>query len=445
MSSQLNGPLAGLLDRGITRRAFLQFCAATTALLALPASYAPRVAAAVARAPRVPLVWLRGAGCGGDSEAFLRAANPGIDELLLDLLSVDYFETLMAPAGTAADASRSAMRAQFPNGYIAIIEGAISTIDDGVFHTVGGRPFRDVVREVCDGAAATIAVGSCAFDGGLAAATGGSIDAVGVAQVTSNPRFVALPGCPVNVANLTATIVHYLTFKSLPPADPRGRPLFAYGSLLHNQCERRPHFEFGEFVLDWGDEGAQKGWCLYKMGCKGPETFANCASVRYDVGTSWPVQAGHGCIGCTMPGFWDSMSPVFARLPPWLPFNPDVSADAAGIALVGGVGALAMAHGAASIVRARLGAASERRLGSAVLVAPDVATERVSSAAVPGDTSEVATASPAAVPAAADVLETVALEPVAVPELPPEPPPEPAAFAVRSSDPFPAEPTAEDT
>jgi hydrogenase (NiFe) small subunit (hydA) len=364
MPPQLSGPLAGLVDRRISRRAFLRFCVATTTLLALPTTYASHVAAAVASAPRIPLVWLRGEGCGGNSEAFMRAANPGIAELLLDSLSVDYLETIMAPAGAAAEAARTTTMARFPAGYIAVVEGAISTADDGVYHTVGGRPFRDVVRDVCDGALATIAVGSCAFDGGLARASGGNTDAAGVDQIVANPRFVALPGCPVNVANLAATLVHFLTFNALPAADSRGRPLFAYGSLLHNLCERRPHFEFGEFVREWGDEGAQKGWCLYKMGCKGPQTFSNCATTRYDEGTSWPVQAGHGCIGCHMPGFWDSMGPAYSRLPGWLPFNPDVTVDAAGMTVVGGVAALAAAHGAASIARARRHAASRRRTAS---------------------------------------------------------------------------------
>ncbi len=155
-----------------------------------------------------------------------------------------------------------------------------------------------------------------------AAAAGGPTGAVGVAGVVPDGRLINLPGCPLNVENLTATIVHYLTFKELPPTDGRGRPLFAYGGLIHNQCERRAHFEFGEFVLAWGDEGAQKGWCLYKMGCKGPETFANCPTVRYGEGASWTVKAGHGCIGCTMPGFWDAMTPAYRRLPPPLPFMP---------------------------------------------------------------------------------------------------------------------------
>jgi hydrogenase small subunit len=423
MPPRLTGPLGGVLDRQVSRRAFLRFCAATTALLALPQTFTPKVAAAVSKAPRIPLVWLRGEGCGGNSEAFLRAAQPGIAELLLDALSIDYLETLMAPAGAdAAESLRTAMT-HFPNGYIAVVEGAISNADDGVHHTVGGRAFRDVAREVCDGALATIAVGACAFDGGLARAAGGTTDASGVVQVVSNPKYVALPGCPVNVANLSATIVHFLTFGSLPVADIRGRPLFAYGSLLHNLCERRPHFEFGEFVLDWGDEGAQKGWCLYKMGCKGPQTFSNCPTTRYDEGTSWPVQAGHGCIGCHMPDFWDQMGTAYGRLPGWLPLNPDVSADTGGLALVGGIAAVAGAHGAASIVRFKRRAAIARRAAAAAVTAAEAAVDAPTEPAAPpvdvapepaAGTDDAAAAEPAAEPG--EELVSAAAEPAAGPE-----------------------------
>ena len=246
----------------------------------------------------------------------------------------------------------------------------------------------------------------------------------------------------MNAANLAATIVHFLTFNALPAVDSRGRPLFAYGSLQHNICERRPHFEFGEFVLDWGDEGAQKGWCLYKMGCKGPQAFANCATTRFDEATSWPVQSGHGCIGCTMPGFWDQMGPAYGRLPSWLPFNPDVSVDAAGMALVGGVAAAAVGHGAASIVRFRRRAASERRLAAAsaspsasAAPAPDLAVP-----AAPLTTPAVALPMPPSeheagpVPATAPVPEVAPVpEAAPVPEVGPGP--EPAIPAVATEEP----------
>jgi hydrogenase small subunit len=369
MTRQEDGLYAAMLQRGVSRRAFLKFSAAMAATLALPVTYAPRIAAAVATAPRLPVIWLRGQDCGGDTEAFLAATEPTVAELVLDLLSVEYHETIMTPAGSAAVLSRTGAMERYPGGYLAVIEGAIPTADDGMSCTTGGRAFKDVVREVCDGALATIAVGSCAFDGGAPGASGGSTGAVGVGQVVPDARLINLPGCPVNVENLTATIVHYLTFKEFPVTDSRQRPLFAYGGLLHNQCERRAQFEFGEFVLAWGDEGSQKGWCLYKMGCKGPETFANCPTALYADGTSWAIKAGHGCIGCTMPRFWDAMGPAYQRLPSPLPFASNVSADQIGLALVGGVAALTVAHGSATYVRERRVRGVERR--EALAVAPE--------------------------------------------------------------------------
>jgi hydrogenase small subunit len=242
-----------------------------------------------------------------------------------------------------------------------VVEGAVPTADDGMACTVGGRAFRDVVREVCDGAIATIAVGSCAFDGGAPGASGGPTGAVRVEEIAGDARLINLPGCPINVMNLTATIVHYLTNGELPVTDSRRRPLFAYGGLLHNQCERRAHYEFGEFAIAWGDEGAQKGWCLYKLGCKGPETFANCPTAMYAARTSWAVKAGHGCIGCTMPNFWDAMGPAYQRLPAPLPFAPNISSDQIGLALVGGVAAVTAVHGAATYGRELRNRVVERR------------------------------------------------------------------------------------
>ncbi len=331
------------------------------ATLALPAAYAPRIAAAVAAAPRTPLVWLHGQACGGNTAAFLRTAEPTVAEMLLDVLSVEYHETLMAAAGTGAGQSLADVMERYPNGYLAVVEGSIPTADAGVTCLVGGRPFGEIAREVCDGAAITIAVGSCAFDGGAPAASGGTTGATGVAAAIADTRLIALPGCPLNPDNLAATIVHYLTFKEPPPSDGQHRPYFAYGGLIHNQCERRASFEFGQFVQSWGDEGAQKGWCLYKLGCKGPQSFANCPTARYADQVSWPIRAGHGCIACTMPDFWDSMGAAYLRLPPPVPFLPQVTVDQAGQLLVAGVGAVTVVHGTASYVRSRRTRRAERR------------------------------------------------------------------------------------
>ena len=410
-----DGLLAALLARGVSRRSFLKFCAAMTATLAIPASHASEIAAAVAAAPRLPLVWLHGQACGGNTATFLRSSDPTTAEILVDLLSVEYHETLMASSGPEAERSRVETMATYPNGYLAVVEGGIPTAEDGVHCMVGGRVFRDIVREVCDGAIATIAVGSCAFDGGTPAASGGETGAVGAGHVVSGGELIALPGCPLNVDNLAATIVYYLRFKKLPPTDPQHRPLFAYGGLIHNQCERRAAFEFGQFVTSWGDEGAQKGWCLYKMGCKGPEVYANCPTQKYADGTSWPVRAGHGCIGCTMPRFWDSMGPAYARLPAPLPFAPNISADFIGAAVVAGVAGVTVVHGGASYVRER----RARAAGHGAPVGATEATEPAGDGAGGTDAATADVATSAALGTAAVAPPAELASPALVEETPP--------------------------
>jgi hydrogenase small subunit len=112
---------------------------------------------------------------------------------------------------------------------------------------------------------------------------------------------VNIPGCPPNGYNFLSTVLYLLTFKKLPALDNDGRPKFAYGRLIHDNCERRPHFDAGRFAMEFGDEGHRKGYCLYKLGCKGPETYNNCPTLLYnDAGSqAWPVGTGHPCFGCS--------------------------------------------------------------------------------------------------------------------------------------------------
>ncbi len=280
------------------------------AVLGFTHRYTSRILGALEGAPRVPLIWLSGQDCGGNTEAFLRAETPSLSTLLLDWLLVDYHELLMSPAGSDAERSRLATMKVFPHGYIAVVEGGIPLADGGVYCTIGGRAFADVVREVCADALATIAVGMCAWDGGLPAARGGVTGSVGVEDLLKT-IVLGLPGCPMNGENLLATLVHYLAFGELPPTDSVGRPFFAYSQTIHGQCERLEHFKAKRFAREWGDAGYRQGWCLLYLGCKGVYTVANCPAMRFNGATSWPVAAGHPCIGCTMPGFWDAMRPFY--------------------------------------------------------------------------------------------------------------------------------------
>lgn len=338
---------AYLESRGVSRRSFLRYCTSVTAALALPASFAEKVAAALAADNRPAVLWLEFQDCAGDTEALLRAGRPTAAELVLDYLSVDYHETIMAAAGHQAEAARKQTLEAYRGKYLVVVEGAIPTKANGVYCTVGGRSAVDIAREVCGGAMATICAGTCSSFGGIQAAHPNPTGAVSVAELLPSAPIVNLPGCPVNADNLTATIVHLLTFGSLPPLDRLRRPLFAYGKRIHDNCERRAHFDAGQYVEAWGDAGHRQGWCLYKMGCKGPATFHNCPTVRYNEGTAWPIGAGHGCVGCSEPSFWDTMSPFYGRLPGVPGWGVEATATKVGLGLVAGTAAVFAVHGVA--------------------------------------------------------------------------------------------------
>lgn len=303
MNSQEESILQSLVKHKISRRDFLKFCGVMAATLAMPQSAAAQIEKALVAAKRTPVVWLELQDCAGCSEAFLRASHPTAAEVILDVLSVDYHETIMAAAGHQAEEAKAATIKA--GGYLLVVEGSISTFGDGEYCCIGGRSSVDILKEAAKNAVAVVAVGNCATFGGIPKAKPNPTQAVGVMDLIKDKPVLNIPGCPMNPVNLTATVVHFLTFGALPEMDKLHRPLFAFGQLIHNNCERRGHFDRGEFVRVWGDAGHRLGWCLYQMGCKGPMTYQNCPIVRYNDGTNWPIGAGHPCIGCAEPDFWD--------------------------------------------------------------------------------------------------------------------------------------------
>ncbi len=292
-----------LAREGMSRRDFLKFCSVMAGALALPHKEAFAISKALESPKRLPVVWLELQDCAGCSEAFLRSPSPTAAELVLDVLSVDYHETIMAPSGFQAEKSKEDAIAA--GGYVLVVEGSISTAGVGEYCCVAGKSSRYILEEAAKNAVAVIAIGNCATFGGVPAANPNPTRAVGVWDIVKDKPVVNIPGCPINPANLTATVVHFLTYGSLPAMDQLNRPLFAFGRRIHDNCERRGHFDAGEFVLEWGDDGHRAGWCLYKMGCKGPTSYHNCPTIRFNDGVNWPIGAGHPCIGCSEPGFWD--------------------------------------------------------------------------------------------------------------------------------------------
>ncbi|MEJ8836032.1 hydrogenase small subunit [Ramlibacter sp. AN1133] len=288
---------------GLSRREYLQFCATLAATMGLPRGADAAVAKAIETAPRPSVIWLHFQECTGCSESLLRAEHPTLEKLILDVISLDYHETLMAAAGHQAEAARKAAMKANKGKYVLVVEGAIPMAQGGNYCKIGGHKAVDLLKECAVDAAAVIAIGSCASWGGMPSTGPNPSGASSVSDVL-HEKVVTIPGCPPNPYNFLATVVHYLTFGKLPEVDDQGRPKFAYSRLVHENCERRAHFDAGRFAMQFGDEGHRKGYCLYKLGCKGPETYANCSTIGFgDAGeNNWPVGCGHPCIGCAEKG-----------------------------------------------------------------------------------------------------------------------------------------------
>ena len=148
-----------LATRGISRRRFLQWCSAMTAAMALPKDYAPRVVRALETGKKPVMVWLEFQDCAGNTESMLRTTHPSIEDVVLDVLSLEYHETIMAGAGKQAEEVLERVRRENKGEYIVIIEGAIPTAEGGIYCTIGGKTALQIAQEMTADAALTIAVG----------------------------------------------------------------------------------------------------------------------------------------------------------------------------------------------------------------------------------------------------------------------------------------------
>ena len=299
-----------LSEAGFSRRDFMKWAGAMTAFMALPASFAPVVARAAELSDRVPVIWLHMAECTGCSESLLRSDTPTIDSLIFEHISLEYHETIMAASGWQAEHTLENSMQKHKGNYILMVEGGIPMGKTENYLTVGGhgKTGYSIAKEACENAKAILAIGTCSSFGGIQAANPNPSNAQALSKVT-NKTIINVPGCPPSEKNIVGNILQFLLFKEAPALDVYNRPKWAYGLRIHDLCERRGHFDAGEFVEQFGDEGAKNGYCLYKVGCKGPYTFNNCSRERFNSHISWPIQAGHGCIGCSEPDFWDTMQP----------------------------------------------------------------------------------------------------------------------------------------
>lgn len=341
--------------QGVSRRSFLKFCSLTATSLGLAPAFASTIAHAIETKPRTPVVWLNGLECTCCSESFIRSGHPLVSDVVLSMLSLDYSHVLMAAAGHQAEQILDDVRAEHDGNYILAVEGNPPLNEDGMFCIIGGRPFVEQLQYMAEGARAVIAWGSCASNGCVQAARPNPTQATPIHEVIRDKPIIKVPGCPPIPEVMTGVITYMLTFDRMPPLDRLGRPNMFYGQRIHDKCYRRPHFDAGQFAEAWDDEGSRRGYCLYKMGCRGPTTYNACSTVRWNGGVSFPIQSGHGCIGCSEENFWDN-GPFYERLAqintPLL--GAEGNADQIGFAAAGVVGAGIAAHtGLTALKRAR--------------------------------------------------------------------------------------------
>lgn len=294
-----------LQKRGISRRNFLKIATLTAAAIGLEYTQVGRVIAQFETRPRQPVIWLHFQDCTGCSEAITRSHNPGLTNLILNDVSLNYHETLMAAAGHQAEEAKQQAMEEYYGEYILVVEGSIPTLPG--MTSIGGRAAEDILREAAEGALAIVPVGNCAAFGGIPKARPNPTGAAGVMELIEGKPIINVPGCPPIPEVMTNTIAHVLVLglEGLE-VDSLKRPKMFYGQTVHDRCSRRGFYEAGKFAESFGDEGYKAGYCLYKLGCKGPTTYNACPTIKWNEGTSWPVEAGHPCLGCSEPDFWDA-------------------------------------------------------------------------------------------------------------------------------------------
>ena len=256
----------------------------------------------------------------------------------------------MAAAGHQAEEAMHNTMEKYKGEYLLLCEGSIPLTADGVYCCIGGRSYNDIIQEAADGAKAVIAWGNCASSGCVQAASPNPTGATPIHKVIHGKPIINVQGCPPIAEVMAGVVVHLLAFERIPQLDGLGRPKAFYSRRVHDTCYRRPNFDAGLFVESFDDENARRGYCLYKMGCKGPSTYNSCGVIKWNNGVSFPIQSGHPCIGCSEANFWDN-GPFYRRLPEFPGFGIESTADKVGVALGVGTAVGIAAHAITTNIR----------------------------------------------------------------------------------------------
>ncbi len=287
--------------------------------------------------------WLAGMSCDGCSVAVTGATAPSVEDLLTGRLPglprlVLHHPVISVEAGEAFVKNYElAAEGKLNAPYVVIYEGSIANEDlaaetGGYWCAMGvsamadsneGKPTTtaDWLKRLAPGAAAVIAIGTCATWGGIPAAVGNPTGAMSVMDFLGEDYRSALglpvvnvPGCSPIGDNFTETVATVLLFLNgfgpLPQFDELGRPAWLFNETVHRRCVRAGYYEEGVFAHEYGDKE-----CLVEIGCWGPVVQCNITSRGAINHMGGCMNTGGICIGCTMPGFPDKFSPFYKRPP----------------------------------------------------------------------------------------------------------------------------------
>lgn len=292
----------------LSRRDFLKLCGGSAAALGISQTFVPEIARALekAAAGQPPVIWLAGSACTGCSVSLLNTVHPDIKDVLLKIISLRYHQTVMAASGDMAIEAIEKTYRDAPGKYLLLVEGSVATAEDGLYNTIGehkngkGITMVEWTKKLGEKAAACVSIGTCAAFGGIPAAAPNPTGAKPVTAVLAESHIktpvINVPGCPPHPDWMVGTLAHVLLY-GVPKLDANGRPILFFGQTIHDNCPYRGYFDEGKFAKHWGEEG-----CKFELGCKGPETHADCWKRQWNNGVNWCVRNAV-CTGCVEPNY----------------------------------------------------------------------------------------------------------------------------------------------
>ncbi len=248
---------------------------------------------------KMNLIWLETNGCAGNIISLMNGENPDIAFLFNKMITLKYSNNLMQQEGEKAFQE---FIDTLDTEFILVVEGAISTKDDGRYNIIARYNDRyitglDAAKMAGEKAKYILAVGTCASYGGISAAEPNPSGCTSLDKILSDKKVINIPGCPGHPDWIIGTIANLIYF-GMPELDEENRPVMFYGITIHDRCTRRSYFDKGIFA----DKLGQKE-CMIKLGCKGPRTKTDCPIRQWNDVNNWPVEDNTPCIGCASKTF----------------------------------------------------------------------------------------------------------------------------------------------